>query len=176
MLKIITEQLKPALLALLWMTLLTGLAYPLAVTGLAQALFPAQAGGSLIERDGAALGSRLIGQPFASQRYFKSRPSATAPYEYNAGSSSGSNLGPSNPALVEAAAGRAAKFPADAGVVPMDLLTASGSGLDPHISPEAAAFQVPLVAQARGLAPGPWRPWCASTPRAGCGASGAVPG
>jgi len=150
------KQLKPAALMLFWMTLLTGLAYPLAMTGLGKTLFPAQAGGSLIERDGATAGSSLIGQPFASEKYFHGRPSATAPCEYNARASSGSNLGPSNPVLAETVAARAALIRKETGggSVPMDLATGSASGLDPHISPEAAAFQVERVARARGMSPG----------------------
>lgn len=153
MFAIFMKQLKPAFLMLFWMSVLTGLAYPLAMTGLGKALFPAQAGGSLIEKDGAVAGSGLIGQPFASPGYFHGRPSATAPYGYNAGASSGSNLGPSNPALAEAVAERAAKARAENGgeAAPMDLVTASASGLDPHVSPEAAASQVDRVATARGV-------------------------
>jgi K+-transporting ATPase ATPase C chain len=156
MFAIIMKQVRPAVLMLLWMTLLTGLAYPLAMTGLGKALFPTQAGGSLIEKGDMAVGSSLIGQPFTSERYFTGRPSATSPYEYNGESSSGSNLGPSNPALAEAVAARARKLASGSSgrTVPMDLLTTSGSGLDPHISPEAAAFQIGKVAKARGVATG----------------------
>lgn len=156
MFSIIVKQLRPAALMLFWMTLLTGLAYPLAMTGVGKAFFPAQAGGSLMERDGATVGSSLIGQAFSSGGYFTGRPSATAPYEYNAEASSGSNLGPSNPALGQAVAERARKLAGENGAtaIPMDLLTASGSGLDPHISPEAAAFQLDRVAKARGMASG----------------------
>ena len=147
------KQLRPAALMLLWLTLLTGLAYPLAMTALGQALFPAKAAGSLLTRDGVVVGSSLIGQPFASDRFFHGRPSATAPGGYNAAASAGSNLGPSNPALAQAVAGRAAQIIGEngGGPVPMDLVTASGSGLDPHISPEAAACQAGRVAQARGM-------------------------
>jgi K+-transporting ATPase ATPase C chain len=149
------EQLKPALMVFLLLTVLTGLVYPLAVTGLAQMLFPYQANGSLIVRDGRTIGSELIGQPFDAPRNFWGRPSATSPFPYNAAASSGSNLGPTNPALAEAvkarvAALRAADLGNDA-PVPVDLVTASGSGLDPHISPAAAAYQARRVARARGL-------------------------
>ncbi|WP_272881732.1 potassium-transporting ATPase subunit KdpC [Fundidesulfovibrio soli] len=156
MFSIFIKQLKPAVLMLFWMTLLTGLAYPLGMTGLGAALFPAQAGGSLIKTDGGVAGSALIGQAFASDKYFHGRPSATSPYEYNAGASAGSNLGPSNPALFEAVAERAAGITAEngGGPVPMDLATASASGLDPHITPEAAAFQLARVAKARDMSPG----------------------
>jgi K+-transporting ATPase ATPase C chain len=133
----------------------TGILYPLAVTGLAQALFPGQANGSLVERDGQILGSRLIGQPFDDPRYFWGRPSATSPFPYNAASSSGSNLGPANPALMERIRARiAALKAADPGnnlPIPIDLVTASASGLDPHISVAGALYQVPRIARARGL-------------------------
>lgn len=188
------QQLKPSFLMLFWLTLLTGLCYPLAMTGLGKTLFPAQAGGSLILRDGAVAGSSILGQPFESGRYFQGRPSATSPSPDNASASSGSNLGPSNPALSEAVAQRVADLkaargeasadrhsgtgtaapagpsvasnapvpveqaavPAPPGVsgspVPMDLVTTSASGLDPHISPQAALYQAARVAKARGLA------------------------
>lgn len=147
------RHLRPAIVMLLLMTVLTGLIYPLAVTGLAQAFFPAQANGSLIERDGQVVGSALIGQSFTSDRYFYGRPSATAPEPYNAAASAGSNLGPTNAALIERIGGEAAALRAEnpASPVPIDLVTTSGSGLDPHVSPAAAAFQVPRVAAARGL-------------------------
>jgi K+-transporting ATPase ATPase C chain len=153
-----STQLKPALVMLVIWTVLTGLLYPLAVTGLAQILFPRQANGSLIlDKDGKPLGSELIGQPFGDPKYFWGRPSATAPYPYNAGASSGSNLGPTNPALVEAVKARVealrAADPGNAAPIPVDLVTASGSGLDPHISPAAAEYQVNRVARTRGLAP-----------------------
>jgi len=153
MFTILAKQLKPAFLMLFWMTLLTGLAYPLAMTGLGKTLFPAQAGGSLIEKDGAVAGSSLIGQPFSSERYFHGRPSATSPFGYNAASSAGSNLGPSNQELAGIVTKRAAQAGAGngGGPVPMDLATASASGLDPHISPEAAASQTGRVARARGM-------------------------
>jgi K+-transporting ATPase ATPase C chain len=149
------EQFKPAVMVFLVLTVLTGLVYPLAVTGLAQILFPHQANGSLIVRDGKTIGSELIGQPFDAPQYFWGRPSATSPFPYNAAASSGSNLGPTNPALAEAvkarvAALRAADLGNDA-PVPVDLVTASGSGLDPHISPAGAAYQSRRVARARGL-------------------------
>jgi potassium-transporting ATPase KdpC subunit len=141
---------------LLFMTLLTGIAYPLLVTGIAQLAFPAKANGSLIEKDGKVLGSALIGQPFADPKHFWSRPSATSPMPYNGGSSSGSNLGPTNPALREAVEGRVKALREAGGdpamAVPVDLVTASGSGLDPHISPAAAVYQAGRVAKQRGIA------------------------
>ncbi|HQR17657.1 MAG TPA: potassium-transporting ATPase subunit KdpC [Gemmatimonadales bacterium] len=147
--------LRPALVFIALMTLLTGVLYPAAITGLAQLLFPSQANGSLVVVDGTARGSRLIGQPFSAPGYLWSRPSATGPVPNNAAASSGSNLGPSNPALVEAVAGRiAALRAADSTLtrpVPVDLVTASGSGLDPHLSLAAAAVQVPRIARARGM-------------------------
>lgn len=150
-----------ALVLLLLMSLLTGLAYPLAVTGLAQLLFPGPANGSLILRDGTALGSALIGQPFSDPKYFWSRPSATAPQPYNGLASAGSNLGPTNPALVEAARARIAALrradPGNTAPVPVDLVTASGSGLDPHISLAAAEYQLRRVARARGVDDGKLR-------------------
>ena len=155
MLRTIREQARPALLMLFWMTLLTGLAYPLAMTGLGNLLFPDQASGSLVRRDGAVVGSGLIGQPFASDRYFWGRPSATAPQPGNAAASAGSNLGPSNPELAEQVSQRVERLKAAHGdvPVPMDLATASASGLDPHISPQAARYQVERVAKARGQGP-----------------------
>jgi potassium-transporting ATPase KdpC subunit len=143
-----------ALRMLAALTLLTGVLYPLAVTGVARVVFPRQAEGSLIVRDGAVVGSRLIGQPFASPGYFWSRPSATGPVPYNAGASSGSNLGPLHPALADSVRARIAALRAadpGAGAPPVDLVTASASGLDPHISVAAARFQAPRVARARGV-------------------------
>ena len=150
------ELLRPALLLLALFTLLTGILYPLAVTGAAQALFPEEASGSLIRRHGQVIGSQLIGQRFEDRRYFWGRPSATSPAPYNAAASTGSNLGPMNPALAEAIAARVAALraadPARATApVPVDLVTASGSGLDPHLSPAAALYQASRVARLRGL-------------------------
>ncbi len=149
------KELKPALLMLAVLTVITGAAYPLLVTGIAQAVFPHQANGSLIERDGKVAGSELIGQPFTDPKYFWGRPSATGPVPYNAGASSGSNLGPLNPALEEAVKARidalTAADPGNAAPIPVDLVTTSASGLDPHISPAAAGYQVGRVARARGL-------------------------
>lgn len=147
--------LRPSLLMLLVMTVITGVLYPLAVTGLAQAMFPRQADGSLIVRDGHVIGSRLIGQPFDDPRYFWGRPSATSPQPYNGASSSGSNLGPTNPALADAVRQRIAALraadPGNTQPVPVDLVTASASGLDPEISPAAAHYQLARVARARHL-------------------------
>ena len=147
--------LRPALVLFVILSLLTGVAYPVVVTGLAQALFPAQAHGSLILQNGKPVGSELIGQNFADPKNFWSRPSATSPMPYNASASSGSNLGPLNPALVDAVKARIealrAADPGNIAPVPVDLVTASASGLDPHISPAAARFQVSRVAKARGL-------------------------
>jgi K+-transporting ATPase ATPase C chain len=149
------KELKPALLMLLVLTALTGIVYPLLVTGIAQGLFPQQANGSLIERDGKVAGSALIGQPFSDPRYFWTRPSATAPMPYNAGASSGSNQGPLNPALKDAVQARIAALkasdPGQTAPIPVDLVTASASGLDPEISPAAAAWQAPRIARLRGL-------------------------
>ena len=146
---------RTAILSVLVLTLVTGIAYPLVVTGIAQLLFPQAANGSVIERDGKPVGSALIGQPFSDPRYFWSRPSATAPFPYNSASSGGSNLGPTNPALTDAVKQRIdalrAADPANAAPVPVDLVTASGSGLDPQISPAAAEYQVARVARARGM-------------------------
>jgi potassium-transporting ATPase KdpC subunit len=149
------KELKSAFLMLLLLTLLTGVVYPLLVTGIAQAVMPARANGSLIMHDGKPVGSALIGQPFSSPKYFWSRPSATSPYPYNAASSSGSNLGPTNPAFTDAVAARVKALrdadPENQAPVPVDLVTASASGLDPEISLAAAQYQINRVAKARGL-------------------------
>ncbi|MBX3015392.1 MAG: potassium-transporting ATPase subunit KdpC [Caldilineaceae bacterium] len=151
----ITTQFRPALLALLLFTVLTGLFYPLVVTGIAQSLLPFQANGSVIFQQGQPIGSALIGQSFDEPTYFWGRPSATGPVPYNAAASSGSNLGPTNPTLQAAVAARIAALqaadPANTSPIPVDLVTASGSGLDPHISIAAARYQVARVAQARGM-------------------------
>ena len=157
-------QLRPAFVLLLALTALTGLAYPLAMTGIAGVVFPSQAAGSVVTRDGNPIGSRLIGQSFTSERYFQGRPSATSapdpadasktvPAPYNAANSSGSNLGPTSAALAERVKAdvEARKAENPAMPVPVDLVTTSGSGLDPDISPDAALFQVPRVAKARDL-------------------------
>jgi len=149
--------LRPAIVSLVVLTVVTGVVYPLIVTGIAQLVFPAQANGSLVTKDGIVVGSALIGQPFDDPKYFRGRPSATSPVSYHAGASSGSNLSPTNPDLVKAVQGRVdalrAADPGNTAPVPVDLVTASGSGLDPHISPAAALYQVPRVAKARGLSP-----------------------
>ena len=158
------RQIRPAIVVLVALTLITGLAYPLAMTGIAQLLFPRQAQGSLVERDGKVIGSQLIGQVFESDKYFHGRPSATTapdpndatktvPAPYNAANSGGSNLGPSNKALVDRVQGDMEKLKQEnsSAPVPPDLVTTSASGLDPHISPEAALFQVPRVAKARNV-------------------------
>jgi K+-transporting ATPase ATPase C chain len=149
------SQLRTAVLMLFLMALLTGLAYPLAITGVAQLAFTKQANGSLIIRNGQPVGSELIGQPFDDPKYFWSRPSATAPYPYNGAASGGSNLAPTNPAELEAIRQRVARLraadPGNTAPIPIDLVTASGSGLDPHISVAAAEFQVARVARARGM-------------------------
>ena len=148
-------QIRPAIVTLVLLSVLTGVVYPAIVTGIAQVVFPHQANGSLIVRDGKVIGSALIGQPFDDPKYFWGRPSATAPFPYNAGSSSGSNLGPTNPALTKAVQERVdalrAADPDNKAPVPVDLVTTSGSGLDPHISPAAALYQVGRVAKARKM-------------------------
>jgi K+-transporting ATPase ATPase C chain len=155
------SQLRPALVSLGIFTILTGLIYPLVVTGIAQVIFPSQANGSLIVRNGQPVGSELIGQPFDDPKYFWGRLSATSPAPYTAFNgdkltgSSGSNYGPLNPALLEAVQARIKALqeadPDNKAPIPVDLVTASGSGLDPHMSPAAAAYQVGRVARARGL-------------------------
>ncbi len=158
------REIRPAIVVLLALTIITGLAYPLAITGITDVIFPRQAHGSMIVRDGHVIGSALIGQSFTSDRYFHGRPSATTaadptdptktiPSPYNAANSGGSNLGPSNKALVDRVQGDIDKLRQEnpAVAVPTDLVTASGSGLDPDISPEAANFQVARVAKARNL-------------------------
>jgi potassium-transporting ATPase KdpC subunit len=158
------REIRPAFVVLVALTLITGLAYPLAMTGIAQALFPRQAKGSLIERNGTVIGSELIGQQFESDKYFHGRPSATTapdpndstktvPAPYNAANSGASNLGPSNKALIDRVQGDIDKLKQEnlSMPVPTDLVTTSASGLDPHISPEAALFQVPRIAKVRNL-------------------------
>ena len=151
------KELRSALMMLLVMTVITGAIYPLVVTGIAQGVLPRQAKGSLVERDGKPAGSELIGQPFSDPKYFWGRPSATAPYPYNASASSGSNQGPLNPALAEAVASRIKALrdadPGNVAPVPVGMVTASGSGLDPHISIAAAEYQVNRVARVRKLDP-----------------------
>ena len=150
-----SKLLRQSLSLLLLMTVITGILYPLAATGLAQLIFPHQANGSLIVKDGKPIGSALIGQSFTEPKYFWGRPSATSPNAYHASSSSGSNLGPTNPALADAVKQRIAALraadPANTALVPVDLVTASGSGLDPQISPAAAQYQLARVARARGM-------------------------
>jgi K+-transporting ATPase ATPase C chain len=149
------EQLKTSVLALLVLSVITGLGYPLVMTGISKAAFPSQAEGSLIFKDGKAIGSRLIGQPFDDPKYFWGRLSATGPAAYNASNSSGSNLGPLNPALVAEVQGRIDALkkadPDNKAPIPVDLVTSSASGLDPHITPAAAEYQLKRVAKARAM-------------------------
>jgi K+-transporting ATPase ATPase C chain len=157
------NQIRPAIVLIVLMTVLTGLAYPLAMTGIAQVLFPHQASGSLIERDGKVIGSELIGQNFTDAKYFHGRPSATTdtdpndstktvPAPYNAGNSGGSNAGPTSKSLIERVQGDVDTLKKEnGGPIPVDLVTTSASGLDPNITPAAAEFQVPRVAKARNL-------------------------
>jgi K+-transporting ATPase ATPase C chain len=149
------KEIRPAIVSFVLLSAVTGIAYPLAVTGIAQGLMPDQANGSLIMKDGKAVGSELIGQAFSDPKYFWSRPSATGPTPYNGAVSSGSNLGPTNPALIDGVKGRVQALrdadPGNTAPVPVDLVTASGSGLDPHISPAAAEYQVQRVGRLRGL-------------------------
>jgi len=158
------REIRPALVLVLGLTIITGFVYPLAITGIAGVLFPYQAQGSLIEKDGKVIGSELIGQEFASDKYFQSRPSATTGPDaddpsktvaapYNAVNSMGSNLGPTNKALIDRVTADVAKLKQEnpSAQVPIDLVTTSGSGLDPHISPAAAYFQVPRIAKARNM-------------------------
>jgi len=149
------SQIRPALMLLLIFTILAGLVYPLAVTGIAQLIFPRQANGSFILNNGQVAGSSLIGQPFDDPKYFWGRLSATGPYPYNAAASSGSNLGPANPALLDEVNARIAALkaadPGNTQPIPVDLVTSSGSGLDPDISVAAALYQLPRVSRARGL-------------------------
>jgi potassium-transporting ATPase KdpC subunit len=151
------KQLRSALILFVLLITVTGIAYPLLITGIGQTVFFHQAKGSLILQDGRVLGSELIGQPFADPKYFWGRPSATAPFPYNAAASSGSNLGPLNPVLLDAVKARVEALrqvdPSQQGPIPIDLVTASGSGLDPHISPAAAEYQISRVAKARKLDP-----------------------
>src|SRR5574341_374728 len=146
---------RPAIVVLVLLSAMTGLAYPALVTAIAQVVFPHQANGSLIVKDGKAVGSALIGQPFDDPKYFWGRPSDTSPFPYNAGASTGSNLGPTNPNLQNAVQPRIDTLRAadaeNTAPIPVDLVTASASGLDPHISPAAALYQVRRVARVRGL-------------------------
>ncbi len=149
------RMLRQSVVALVTLGIIVGVIYPLAVTGISRAFFPHEAGGSMIVQDARIVGSELIGQPFSDPGYFWSRPSATTPTPYNAGASSGSNLGPTNPVLLKVVEERIralrAEDPGNAEPVPVDLATSSASGLDPHISPAAAEYQVERVARARGL-------------------------
>ncbi|MBI3734940.1 potassium-transporting ATPase subunit KdpC [Candidatus Sumerlaeota bacterium] len=150
------NQIRPAIMLVVALILLTGIIYPFAITGIAQGVFPKQANGSMIEKNGRVVGSSLIGQHFTDPKYFWGRDSATAPVPDNAAASSGSNLGPINPALLDAVKGRVEALrsadPENQSPIPVDLVTTSGSGLDPHISPAAAQYQIKRVAEARGIA------------------------
>jgi K+-transporting ATPase ATPase C chain len=146
------EQVRPAIVLILILSIVTGLLYPMAITGVAQAAFPKQANGSRIQRDGVLIGSELIGQGFSQPRYFWPRPSATGPGPYNAAASTGSNIGPTGKALVDRVAASVQTFGQE--TVPADAVTASGSGLDPHISPQFARSQIARVAGARQVEPG----------------------
>ncbi len=150
-----TSQLRPAIVAFILLCVITGLLYPVVVTGIAQVVFPSQANGSLIYQNGQVVGSKLIGQSFDDPKYFWGRLSATSPYPYNAAASSGSNLGPTNKALFDEVQARIDALhksdPGNTAPIPVDLVTSSGSGLDPDISPDAAMYQVHRVATARGL-------------------------
>jgi K+-transporting ATPase ATPase C chain len=152
------KNLRIAIITLGLFTILTGLLYPLLVTGIAQLIYPGKANGSLIQKDGKPVGSGLIGQPFSDPKYFWGRPSATTPYAYDAAASSGSNYGPLNPALLDSVKKRVqdlrAADPQNTRPIPVDLVTASGSGLDPHISVAAAQYQISRVARARGMSEG----------------------
>ena len=151
----VRKHIRPALVTMILFTVITGVIYPLAVTGISQLVFPGKANGSLLKREGRVLGSELIGQPFSDPKYFWGRLSATGPFAYNAGASTGSNYGPLNPALLDAVGQRIKALksadPQNATPVPVDLVTASGSGLDPHISVAAAEYQIPRVARTRGI-------------------------
>ena len=151
------KEIRPALSRFLLLTVVTGVLYPLAVTGISQAIMPNQANGSLVMENGKAIGSRLIGQNFSDPKYFRGRPSATSPMPYNGTASGGSNLGPTNPALIDAVKARVkALHDADPGnklPIPVDLVTASGSGLDPEISTAAAQYQIHRIARVRGIDP-----------------------
>ena len=149
------KQIRAAVILLVILTVITGIFYPLAITGIAQIFFPAQANGSLLHQNGKLVGSELIGQPFDNPRYFWSRLSATGPFPYNAAASSGSNLGPTNPALLHVVQARVQALrqadSSNAQPFPVDLVTTSASGLDPHLSPAAALYQAPRVARARNV-------------------------
>src|SRR3989344_3533688 len=154
MLKEMVRQIKPGLLILIFFTILTGVIYPILVTGIAQLVFPWKANGSIVEKNGHSIGSFLIGQSFTDPRYFYSRPSATSPFPYNGEASSGSNMGPSNPNFIATVKERVSNFQKidiSNHLIPVDLVTASGSGLDPDISPYAAFYQAPRIAKLRNV-------------------------